>query len=54
MIQSQLKKKIKDISLQEKPSLEGEKMVSKDHTDIPKERKYMASHPKDLILGDLS
>ena len=32
-----IEKEIKDLSLQEKPILEGEKIVSKDHTDIPKE-----------------
>ena len=42
------------MSLQEKLNLEGEEVVNKDHTDIPKEWKYVASHPKDLIIGDPS
>ena len=49
-----LEKKIKKMSLQEKPILEEEEIVSKDHTDIPKEWKYVASHPKDLNIGDPS
>ena len=48
-----IEKEIKDLSLQDKPSLEVEELVSKNHNDIPKEWKYVGSHPKDLILGDL-
>ena len=32
-----IKKKIKDMSLQEKPTLEGEEIVNKDQTYLPKE-----------------
>ena len=42
------------MKLQEKSNLEGEEIVNKDHNDIPKELRYVASHPKDLILGDPS
>ena len=49
-----LEKEINDMSLQEKPTLEGEEMVSKDHADLPKEWRYVASHLRDLIIGDQS
>ena len=42
------------MSFQKKPNLEGEEIVNKDHTDIQKEWRYVASYPKDLILGDPS
>ena len=45
---------MKDMSLQEKPTQEGEEMVSKDHVDLPREWRYVASHPKDLIISDPS
>ena len=49
-----IEKNIEDLSLQEKPSLEEVEVVNKDHNDIPKEWKYVGSHPKELILGDPS
>ena len=49
-----LEKKIKKMSRQEKPTLEVEEIANKDHTDLSKDWKYVASHPKDLIIGDPS
>ena len=49
-----IEKEIKDLSLQEKPSLEEVDIVNKDHNKMPKEWKYIGSHPKELILGDPS
>ena len=42
------------MSIQERPTQEGEEMVSKDHADLPREWRYVTSHPKELIIGDPS
>ena len=49
-----LEKEIKNMSLQEKPTLEVEEIANKDHIDLPKEWRYVASRLKDLIIGDPS
>ena len=49
-----IQKEMEDMSIQERPIEEGEETVSKDHTDLPKEWRYVTSHPKDLIIGDPS
>ena len=46
---------MKDLTLKDKQSSEPhEEEVSKNHDDIPKEWRYVQSHPKELIIGDPS
>jgi len=43
-----------DLSIQDKDTQGGEEMVSKDHTDLPRDWMYVISHPKELIIEDPS
>ena len=47
-----IQKEMEDMSIQERPTQEREETVSKDHADLPREWRYVTSHPKELILGD--
>ena len=49
-----IEKNIENLSLQEKPNHEKIEITNKKHNDIPREWKYVGSHPKELILGDPS
>ena len=49
-----IEKNIENLSLQEKPNQEEIEVTNKNHNDIPREWKYVGSHPKELILGDPS
>ena len=49
-----IEKNFEDLSLQEKQNQEQIEVINKNHNDLPKEWKYVGSHPKELILGDPS
>ena len=49
-----IEKNIENLSLQEKPNQKEIEVTNKNHNDIPREWKYVGSHPKELILGNPS
>jgi len=49
-----LRKEMEDMSIQERPTQEREETISKDHADLPRELRYITSHPKELIIDNPS
>ena len=49
-----LQKGMDDLSIQDKDTQDGEEIVSKDHTDLSRDWRYVTSHPKELIIEDPS
>ena len=49
-----IEKNLKDLSLQDKESEEQRKETNDNEDNLPKEWKYVGSHPKELILEDPS
>jgi len=47
-----LQKGMDDLSIQDKDTQDGEETVSKYHTDLPRDWRYVTSHPKELIIED--